>query len=468
MELGHLITLPHNDTGMAARVVEEYPNRYRYRVGAGWMVWCGTHWTLDRSGSLIEAINTTVERCIVAADALPAGAKNSPRDQFLKWCGSRQSTKALYAVEQRLRTWRGVSQTDGWDADPYALNHAWGTVDLRTGATRPHTPGDLITHCAPARELFGASVEGTRFGQFLDEVLPDEELRAYVQRAVGCSIVGRQADHVLFMATGTGRNGKGTLFRALSNAIGPYYSAIPSDMLVEKGHQAHPTEKADLAGKRLMVSAEINAGVALDEGLVKDITGGDRIKARFMSKDFFEFDPSHTLWICCNEKPRIKGTDNGIWRRIKVIPFVTTIPAESVDRWLDDKLAAERDVVLTWAIEGARKYLEHGLGQCAAVEQETTEYRAVEDVLKLALDEVCVYGPHESDSIGAIHSALCEWYTQNGYKRQAPPVPVLGRELTKRGFGAARDKNGRERTGLAVKREWAVKRGDGDWSGRWA
>ncbi len=449
-----MVTLPANDTGMAQRVLTAYQDRYRHRVGLGWMVWTGTHWAPDKSGSLIEAINATVERCIVAADALSPEGKNSPRDQFLKWCNSRQSTKALYAVEQRLRTWPGVSAVDGWDADPYAMTHAAGTVDLRTGQTRPHTPADLITHCAPARELFGVDVAGSRFGQFLDEVLPDLELRAYVQRAVGCSLVGLQADHVLFIATGTGRNGKGTLFRALSNAIGPYYSAIPSDMLVEKGQKAHPTEKADLAGRRLVVSAEINAGVALDEGLVKDITGADRVKARFMGKDFFEFDPSHTLWICCNEKPRIKGTDNGIWRRVKVIPFVTTIAADSVDRWLDDKLKAERDIVLTWAIEGAIAYLANGLGECAAVTEATGEYRQEEDVLAMALDAVCDFGPGLTATVTRIHAAVGEWYSDNGYKRQAPPIPVLGRELTKRGFGEGRSSDGRWRVGLQVQGDW--------------
>lgn len=462
-----MVTLPQNDTGMAERVMVAYPDRYRFRIGAGWMVWTGTHWTMDRGGSLIEAINAVVQRCIIAADALPAEGKNSPRDQFLKWCSARQSTKSLYAVEQRLRTWPGVACADGWDADPYALTHTGGTVDLRTGQTRPHAPVDLITHCAPAAELFGSALDGSRFGLFLDEVLPDVDLRAYVQRAIGCSLIGVQSDHVLFIATGTGRNGKGTLFRALANAIGPYYSAIPSDMLIEKGHQAHPTEKADLAGKRLVVSAEISAGVALDEGLVKDITGADRVKARFMGKDFFEFDPSHTLWICCNEKPRIRGTDTGIWRRIKVIPFLTTVPIESIDRWLDDKLKAERDIVLTWAIEGAMAYLHQGLGDCSAVDESTREYKHGEDVLKMALEDVCDFGAGDyyTSSVARIYRAVSQWYAQNGYKRQAPPIPVLGRELTKRGFGMVRDKNGRERTGLRVKDDWGQENHGGTYWG---
>lgn len=451
-----------NDTGMAARVLSAHPGAHRYRFGPGWMAWTGTHWAIDRSGSLIETISATVERCIQAAEALP----EKQRAAFLKWCTARQNTKALYAVEQRLRTWAGVATAEGWDADPYLLTHAGGTVDLRTGITRPHAQDDLITHCAPAQELFSASVDGSRFGQFLLEVLPDEELRRYVQRAVGSSLIGVQADHVIFIATGTGRNGKGTLFRAIANAVGPYYSAISSDMLVEKGHAAHPTAKADLAGRRLVVSSEINAGVALDEGLVKELSGGDRIKARFMGKDQFEFDPSHTLWICCNEKPRIKGTDNGIWRRIKVIPFVTTIAPENVDRWLDDRLKEERDIVLSWAVEGAMAYLESGLGECFAVDSATSEYRDGEDLLGMALDAVCERYAGATVEPTKLHTAIGRWYHANGYKRTAPPLPTLGKELTRRGYGCGRDDKMRWRTGLSLKPEWDNLKPVGSYDGR--
>jgi len=450
---------PQNDTGMAARVLALHPDEYRYRSGPGWMRWTGTHWTRDTGGSLIEVVSAVVDKCKESADELPDKA----RPAFLKWCDSRQNTKALYAVEQRLRTWRGVATADGWDSDPYLMTHMGGTVDLRTGATREHSPADLITHCAPARELFATSLDGSRFGQFLLEVLPDNELRGYVQRAVGSSLIGVQADHVIFMATGTGRNGKGTLFRAIANAVGPYYSAISSDMLVEKGHAAHPTAKADLAGRRLVVSSEISAGVALDEGLVKELSGGDRIKARFMGKDQFEFDPSHTLWICCNEKPRIKGTDNGIWRRIKVIPFVTTIPLESVDRWLDDRLKEERDIVLGWAIEGAIAYVERGLGECTAVNEATAEYKEGEDVLAMAIDAVCEKGEWLSTTVTELHDALKVWYLQQGYARTAPPIPALGRELTKRGYAVSRTKDSRDRIGLAVKKEWKRPTSTSEW-----
>lgn len=459
-----LIFLPQNDTGMAERVLHLYRDRYRYRVGLGWMVWQGTHWAQDRSCSLIEAINATVERCKALADQLdPSGGDRSDQAKFLRWCSSRQSTAALYAVERRLQTWMGVATADGWDGNAYALTHRDGTVDLRTGQLRSHTPDDLITVCAPAAEVFSTQLGDSRWGQFLREIMPSDDLRAYLQRAIGSSLVGRQIDHAVFVAHGTGRNGKGTLFRAVANAVGPYYSAIPSTLLIEKGQQPHPTEIADLAGKRLVVSAEVPAGQRLDENKLKELSGGDRIKARFMGKDFFEFSPSHTLWICCNERPRVTATDNGTWRRIRVIPFATTIPVESIDRWLDDRLEAERDIVLTWCLEGARQYLEQGLGTCPEVEQATGSYREEEDVLAMALAETCKIGEYEYDTTRRIHTAISNWYADNGYKRQAPPIPVLGRELTKRGYGSRTDGQSRYRTGLSVKGDWAASGDDRRW-----
>jgi putative DNA primase/helicase len=452
-----LIYLPQNDTGMAERVLHLHPDRYRYRTGLGWMVWRDTHWQADRSHSLIETIGLTVERCIAAADQLdPTGGDRSPREKFLRWCSSRQQTAALWATEKRLQTMVGVATVDGWDADPYSLNHAGGTVDLRDGSMRMHRQKDLITVCSPAVEILVTDVTGTRWGQFLDEIMPDPDLRAYLQRAIGSSLIGRQIDHAVFVAHGTGRNGKGTLFRAISHAVGPYYSAIPSTLLVEKGQTPHPTEIADLAGRRLVVSAEVPAGSRLDENKLKELSGGDRIKARFIGKDFFEFDPSHTLWICCNERPRVTATDNGTWRRIRVIPFETTIPVERVDRWLDDALEKERDTILTWAIEGARKYLAEGLGTCKAVDRATSSYREEEDVLAMALAEVCEIGEGLEDTTRRIHTAVGNWYADNGYKRQAPPIPVLGRELTKRGFGQRHDGLQRLRTGLRVRGDWAT------------
>jgi putative DNA primase/helicase len=459
-----MVAGPWNDSGVADRVLRIFPDRFRYRSGVGWMVWKDTHWQADRSGVVIECIAITVDFMVAASDLI---VDQTARDKWSGFCRGLGNTAKLYAVAKRLETWPTIAVVDGWDADAYALSHLGGTLDLRSGATRPHTPADLITHCAPAREVHGKfafagdGISGSRWSTFLEEILPDPDLRAYTQRAVGLSIIGRQSDHVVFMATGTGRNGKGSFFRGISNALGDYASAIPSTMLVESGTYTHPTEIADLAGRRLCVSAELPTNRKLDENKVKELTGGDKLKARFMNRDFFEFAPSHTLWICCNQKPRITGTDNGIWRRLKVLPFLTTIAPDKVDRWLDEKLAAESDVILTWCLEGARLYQAQGLGTCEAVDAATTDYRAAEDTLAAALVETCELGENYTTTSADLHKALTKWWGDMGLLN-APNQIVLGRELAKRGFD--RYTNGMDRgwRGLTVKAEWRQEQ-QGSW-----
>lgn len=444
-----------NDSGLAEMVVALFYDQYRYVPDRGWMAWAGTHWMPDSAASIIEAVATTLDFMVVAADRLspdgtgPKGEGKSERDKFLAWVSTCGNTRVLYAVEKRLQTWpKIVARSEDWDADPYALTHQSGTTNLRTELFEPHNPKDLITHCAPADPILAG--HGERWSAFLEQVLPSPELRAYTQRAIGCSIIGKQKDHVIFMATGGGGNGKGTLFRAIKAAIGEYYSAISSNMLIEAQSERHTTEIADLMGRRLCVSSEIPSGKFLDETKVKELTGNDQLTARFMRKDNFRFQPTHTLWICANRKPRIKGTDNGIWRRIKVITFNVTIAPEDMDKDLDDKLEAERDVILAWCIEGARLYHTIGLGTCDEVVAATGDYRKDEDFLGMALQELCVFGPHELVTKKVFRAALDQYYLDNGLPH-APSDPTLARDFESRGIDSKRTKMARYWTGIRMR-----------------
>lgn len=452
-----------NATGVADRVIRAFPDAFRYRPGADWYVWRGTHWSIDRSGRVIEYISATVDLMIAAGDLLDPepepGQKKSPRDKWLTWCRDLGETRSLYAVERRLQTWPGVCVSEGWDADPWLFNAASGTIDLRTGEARAHQPGDLITVCAPASLVDpgfcfpGDGAHGSRWSAFLEQVLPDADLRAYIQRAIGQSLIGRQREHHCFMLTGHGGNGKGSFARGIAQALGAYFSTLPATFFVESPHTPHPTEIADLAGRRLVMSAEIPASKKFDETRLKEITGGDRLKARYIAKDFFEFDPSHTVWLSCNEKPRIVAVDNGIWRRMKVIRFGVTIAPEQMDRNLDETLASERDLILSWALEGCRRYLAEGLGTCAEVDAETGDYRASQDTLALALAEVCDFGADLTEGSADLHSALVRWWGDMGLAF-APNQIVLGRELGRRGFERQSTGTARRWRGLRVKDEW--------------
>jgi putative DNA primase/helicase len=423
---------PLNDTGMAERFQALHGDDFRFVPDIGWLRWVRTHWQADRAKTVVEAIYHTVARLGQAAAAI-----DDPKtaDAYAAAVARYGNTSALYAVARRLESMRGIvlPSAEALNADPCLLTHTTGTVDLSTGTTRAHARADMITRCAPAADdPFGGP--GTRWSAFLTEVFPDAELRAWVQRAVGCSVIGRQDDHVLFVAHGGGANGKGAFFGALDAALGPYFAAIPAGFLVESPTQAHPTEIADLMGRRLVVGAEVPSDKRLDEAKVKELTGGaSKVKARFMNKDFIEFPATWTLWICCNRKPRVTGTDNGFWRRCRVVPFTRTFLPAEIDRHLPAKLAAERDQILGWIIEGARDYSQNGLGMCQAVAEASADYRDEEDVFGQALRAAGDFDANSEEPAAAIQRAICRWYEDQGVDH--PPTAIrIARELRARGL----------------------------------
>lgn len=218
-------------------------------------------------------------------------------------------------------------QPEDMDRDPWLLNVRNGTIDLRTGALRPHAREDLITR--------GIDVDYDRaavcpaWERFLHQVFGgDVGLVAFVQRAIGYSLTGVITEHVLLVLYGLGSNGKTTLSEALHYLLGPSYAKhAPTDLLLARRGEHHPTELATLHGARLLTSAETGEGRRLAESLVKQLTGGDPVTARRMREDFWQFRPEFKLWLATNHKPQIKGTDHAIWRRIRLIPFDITFHA---------------------------------------------------------------------------------------------------------------------------------------------
>ena len=410
------------DTGNAARFVAAVGQDFRHVHPWGWMSWRGNRWAQDTLGQSVEACKDVVDRAAAQVRVKFAIELRLPQrdplrafpDELLRHFRQSESVGKLKAMRELAQSDPAVAETvEAFDAKPYLVNTKTKTIDLKTGKSWPARREDLLTVAAahdPADEPFHES----DWALFLQTILPDAETRAYVQRAIGCSLIGEQRDHVVFLAYGSGGNGKGTLFRAIDNAVGAYYTTIPASMLIDRPQQAHAAQVADLMGKRLVVSSEIGKGQKFDEAKVKELSGGDRIKAQFMRQDWFSFKPTHTLWICCNDKPRITGTDKGIWRRMRLIPFTAQISAEQEDHDLDSKLLANAGIILQWCIDGAIAYMRDGLGACPEVAAATAEYRADEDMMGLALSEIGEFGPDKRCARLDMRDALTAWYRAAG------------------------------------------------------
>lgn len=291
------------------------------------------------------------------------------------------------------------------DTNPLIFNCDNGLIDSQANII-PHAFEHLVTKISPVSyEPYALS---PMWFKFLMQILPEKEVRDFVQRAIGYSMTGLVTEQVLFFAYGTGANGKSTFFNAILKVFGDYASSLPVESLMASKNDQHPTVLADLRGVRLVLASEPEDGRRFNEGLLKQITGGERIVARRMREDFSRFDSSAKLWIMGNHKPTIRGTDYAIWRRIRLIPFTVTIEKEHQDKDLWQKLEAEQQGILKWCVEGYRLWLEKGLDPPAAVIDATEEYKVEMDILgEFVSDELI-----ENKGKWTLHSEVYGRYSQ--------------------------------------------------------
>jgi putative DNA primase/helicase len=317
------------------------------------------------------------------------------------------------------------------DTDPWLLNVDNGTLDLRTGQLRPHRREDRITKLAPV--AYDPLATCPQWEAFLDCIFDkNKNLIDFVQRLFGYSLTGEVSEQALVFLYGTGANGKSTFLLVLQALLGEYAEQAAPELLLQKKGDSHPTEVADLFGRRVAVSTEVEAGRSWSEVQIKQLTGGDRIKARFMRKDFFEFQPTHKLFVAANHKPRVRGTDNGIWRRIRLIPFCVTIPEHARDKNLVKKLQAELPGILAWAVRGCLAWQKDGLGEPAEVKAATEAYREEMDALGEFFDDCCIVGPKVEAKAQDLYGAYVKWCETNGERPMGQRS--FGMALRERGF----------------------------------
>jgi putative DNA primase/helicase len=303
------------------------------------------------------------------------------------------------------------TDAEEWDADPWALNVANGVVDLRTGTLRPHDPQDLLTKLAPVD--YDPNAAGPVWDAHLALFLPDADVRRQVQRDLGLALYGGDLEEFFDIWYGTGANGKSTTTKVLKEILGDYAARAAPNLLIQRAHEAHPTEIADLSGRRVVFSVEISARARLDEAKVKDLTGGDRIKARYMRQDFFEFAQTWTIFLLVNHRPIITGTDNGIWRRVRLVPWTVTMPEDHPARQPQDiivsRLIAEGPAILRWLVEGFLDWQRERRWIADAVRAATDEYRANQDRLAGFLADCCEELPRVSTPVGDLYTAYTDW-----------------------------------------------------------
>jgi putative DNA primase/helicase len=421
------------DLGNAERFVANHGEDVRYCYPWGkWLVWTGARWERDDAGKVHRLAKETVRGIYKEA----AAAQDEDRRKALAKHATRSEAEAKIRAMLELVKSEVPISPDDLDADPWLLNAPNGTVDLRTGKLRPHKREDLITKMTGAEYVLDA--DAPTWTAFLERVLPSKELRAFVQRGSGYSATGDTSEQCLFINHGSGANGKSTFQEALGETLGDYATRTPTEMLLTKRSGSVPNDVARLKGARFVSASETEEGRRFAESLIKDLTGQDTISARFMRAEWFDFKPTHKLWLSTNHKPEIRGTDNAIWRRIRLVRWTVTIPPAEQDRKLPETLHAELPGILAWIVQGCLEWQREGLRPPDDVKRATGEYRAEMDVLAGFIAECCEVDHNLWDYAKDLYASYKRWCADAG--EQPESQRKFGGQLTERGF--SRDRGG--------------------------
>jgi putative DNA primase/helicase len=336
---------------------------------------------------------------------------------------------------------------DQLDTHPTWLNTPSGTLDLDTMDLHPHRFPDLLTKMAGAAYDPGAKCP--RWDSFLEEVVPDIEVRAFLQRSLGLALTDITREQCLWFLYGLGRNGKTTLLNAVRYVLGDYAASTKASTLMVKQHgDEKRNDVAILRGARFVSATEAEDGQKMAEALIKEITGEDPVTARLLYAEFFTFKPTFKIFLAANHKPIISGVDLGIWRRIHLVPFEQNIPESKVDGLLPVALKAEGSGILNWLIAGYRAYAKGGLQVPQPVRAATAAYRHESDPLADFLEEACFVEPGLECTASALYDAYTRWAQANGV-RFPLKARSLGQQLDDRGFKPHKGSGGtRFRRGL--------------------
>ncbi|MEA4888688.1 MAG: phage/plasmid primase, P4 family [Clostridiaceae bacterium] len=420
-----------DDTGNAQRLKDMYGNLYRYSFREKMVrIWTGKRWREDDYGEIKRFADDVIDK--MTSEPMPEGTDFWGAMDYAKHIKRTKSSAGKEAMIKESLHLNGIAIVpDDLDRDPLLLNVLNGTLNLTTELLQPHRQSDMITKIASV--LYDPKAQCPTWQRFLGTIFDhDQELISFVQCAVGYSLTGVTREQCFFILYGNGQNGKSTFIETITSMMGNYSLSASPDTFMTKDHTggANP-EVVRLKGARFISTVEPQDGAKFNESLIKQMTGNDTITARPLYAKEIQFRPVFKLWMATNHKPIIRGTDDGIWRRIKLIPFAVRIPDDKKDPDLGDKLIQESSGILNWAIKGYFDYVKFGLVTPQAVLEATLEYRSEMDIIA-AFVEDCI----QQSSDGAIRSdamyrCFRGWSSENGFKGIMNQIK-FGRELNKR------------------------------------
>ncbi|WP_245959530.1 phage/plasmid primase, P4 family [Neobacillus piezotolerans] len=437
------------DLGNAERLVFRHGSDIRFNSTFGkWYLWDGKRWNEDKVGRILQLAKETVRAIYDEA----AKAEDPDTRKSLAEHAVRSESRARIESMVSLAKTEVPTLPEEMDNDIWLFNCENGVIDLKTGVLKPHDRNLMMTKKSSV--AYDSKAECPTWLKFLSDIFQDENGKVkhdtinFLQKAVGYSLTGSTREQVLFFLYGTGRNGKSTYMNVIKDILGDYGKQTNADTFTVKKSDRVNNDIAALKGARMVAATESEEGARLAESLVKQLTGGEPVQARFLHQEYFEYVPQFKIFFTTNHKPVIRGNDEGIWRRIRLIPFTVTIPNEKLDKDLPEKLRNEMPGILKWMVEGCLKWQKEGLGVPQEVEEATNSYRDEMDTLGNFITDVCVLHPNVKTLAAELYRQYGYWCQDNGEFEITKQK--FNRKLEERGFKKGRDGRGIYLTGIGI------------------
>lgn len=411
-KLQRIDLVEHSEDALALDFATRHETDLRYTAGMDWLHFSGSRWEPDKR---MRRYDYARHICRTLAAGLPD--KDARR---IATASTVNAVVSLARCDQRL-----VVDADEWDSDTSIINTPGGIVDLQTGKIRPTRHSDLVTRIT---EVAPDKIPAPNWLRFLESVFAgDSQVIDFLQVLLGYCLTGSTREQKLFFFFGKGSNGKSTLLDLVEWLLGDYSIKLPASVLMQSKHTSHPTELAQLQGRRLATSSEIEDGQYWAESRIKELTGDEVLSARFMRQDYFQFRQTQKHVICGNYRPRLKGGDNAMQRRMVLVPFDASFEGKAQDKELPEKLKREAPAILQWMIAGAVKWAQEGLVIPERILQASSDYMLAMDDLAEWVEDCCSLDPEAKDSNKYLFASFKEWKIERAEK--APSIATWGERV---------------------------------------
>ena len=412
-----LVNYHFSDVGNAERLIALYGMDIRFStIRDKFFIWSSAHWKIDNNNTIFKLAKATIRR--LEADGEDIDTGNNDEDEIRKkqvksFVLKSENDAKIRAMVNQVKSQPEVILQET-DKDLFILNLKNGELDLKTGKLKEHNRFDYITKIVDIN--YDPDAKAENWTKFLETIFEgDKELIEYVQKSIGYSLTGSVDEQCFYMLYGNGANGKSTFLNAIRRITGDYADSLKgSSLMMHYNDDGARGDLAKLQGKRFVISSELNEGQTFDESLIKAITGGDTLPVRFMFQEEFSMRPEFKIWIGTNEKPRIKGNNYGIWRRVRLIPFIHTFTDDEKDEDFFEKyLVPELPGILNWAVEGCLAWQKEKIKTPAKVLAATDDYKDEMDVIQTFIDDCCLLGDRFTAKVNSLYDKYCGWCEEN-------------------------------------------------------